>query len=84
MDISVLLLCGSKPHMETLKRGLVTSGCRNVQKAKNQRDLNTMLTCGAKYDVAVIYMEEDYRARGTSFGSQEILSQDGMHRGFSH
>jgi two-component system chemotaxis response regulator CheY len=63
MDISVLLLCGSQQNFEMLKRGIVTSGFCNVEAARNQDDLSVLLASGGKFDVAVIYVEEDYRER---------------------
>jgi two-component system, chemotaxis family, chemotaxis protein CheY len=63
MDISVLLLCGSQQNLEMLKRGIVTSGFCNVEAARNQDDLSALLASGGKFDIAVIYVEEDYRER---------------------
>jgi two-component system chemotaxis response regulator CheY len=63
MDISVLLLCGNQQNYEMLKRGIVTSGISNVQTARNQDDLSDLLASGGKYDIAVLYVEEDYRER---------------------
>jgi two-component system chemotaxis response regulator CheY len=63
MDISVLLLCGSQQDFETLKRGCITTGYRNVQMARNQEDLDALLASGGKFDVAVIHVEENYRER---------------------
>jgi two-component system, chemotaxis family, chemotaxis protein CheY len=63
MDISVLLLCESQQYFEMLKRGIVTSGFCNIQAARNQDDFNALLASGRIFDVAVIYVEEDYRER---------------------
>jgi two-component system, chemotaxis family, chemotaxis protein CheY len=63
MDTSVLLLCGSQQNFETLKRGLVSSGYRDVRTARSQDDLNALLASGGKFDVAVIHVEEDYTER---------------------
>ena len=63
MDTSVLLLCGSQQNFETLKRGCVTTGYRNVQMARSQEDLDALFASGGKFDVAVIHVEENCRER---------------------
>ena len=80
MDTSVLLSARSQADIETLKRGLITSGYRDVRAVRSGDDLNALLAAGGKFDVAVLHMEDDYRERlGAAFVPQEILSPLGVH-----
>lgn len=63
MSTSVLLAAGSQADIETLKRGLITSGYRDVRAVRNGEDLNALLAAGVMFDVAVLQMGDDYRER---------------------
>jgi two-component system chemotaxis response regulator CheY len=63
MGTSVLLAAGSQADIETLKRGLITSGYRDVRAVRSGEDLNALLAAGVMFDVAVLHMGDDYRER---------------------
>jgi two-component system chemotaxis response regulator CheY len=59
MSISVLLAGSCLQSMDTLKRGLIVSGYKNIQSAKSQEDLAALIQSGAKFDVAVIHISDE-------------------------
>jgi len=63
MNTSVLLAAGSQADIETLKRGLITSGYKDVRAVRSGEDLNALLAAGVKFDVAILHMGDDYRER---------------------
>jgi two-component system, chemotaxis family, chemotaxis protein CheY len=60
MPISVLLVSRSHENIDTLKRGLVTSGYKNVKIMNGRDDLDALLADGGKFDVAVIHIPDDH------------------------
>jgi two-component system, chemotaxis family, chemotaxis protein CheY len=54
MSLSVLLFSTEEVNVDTLKRGLITSGLRDIRVAGGQDDLTALLACGKKFDLAVI------------------------------
>lgn len=63
MNTSVLLAARSQADIDTLRRGLITSGYRDVRAVRSGDDLNTLLAADGKFDVAVLHMGDDYRER---------------------
>jgi two-component system, chemotaxis family, chemotaxis protein CheY len=60
MSISVLLVSRNHVNTDTLRRGLVISGCKDIQTVNGRNDLGAFLAAGGKFDVAVVHMDEDY------------------------
>lgn len=62
MSLAVFLFSRCQDSIDTLKRGLVISGLRDIRVASSLNELDTMLKGGAKFDIAVIHIEQDYEA----------------------
>lgn len=60
MTVSVLLVSRSDVNIDTLRRGLVTSGYKDVKIVNGRDDLGALLAAGGKFDVAVVHMDGDY------------------------
>jgi|WetSurMetagenome_2_1015567.scaffolds.fasta_scaffold781047_1 DNA-binding NarL/FixJ family response regulator len=60
MFISVLLMSRNHENIATMRRGLLTSGCKDVLTINGRENLDCMLADGRKFDVAVIHIENDH------------------------
>lgn len=63
MSISVLLTARSQADIDTLRRGLITSGYRNVRVAGSSDDLDALHAAGEKFDVAVLHIDNDFEEK---------------------
>jgi len=62
MPLVVLLVSKCEDSIETLKRGIVVSGMRDIRIAKDQDELKAMLASGGRFDIGIIHIEQDYTA----------------------
>ncbi|GEM_PF-790551 len=62
MSLAVVLFSRCLDSIDTLKRGLVISGLRDVRIVTSLNELDTMLKGGARFDIAVVHIEQDYEA----------------------
>mgnify|MGYP001306805341 FL=1 len=60
MSAAVLLVSRCQDSIDTLKRGLVACGIKDIRIARNLKELDAMLEDGALFDIAVIHIEQDY------------------------
>lgn len=60
MSLSVMLVSSCEDNMDTIKRGLLTSGIRKIQTVKCQDDFNAVRSTGSKFDIAVIHIGSDF------------------------
>jgi len=63
MSISVLLAASGQADIDTLRRGLITSGYRDVRVAGSGDDLDALHAAGEKFDVAVLHIENDFEEK---------------------
>ncbi len=59
MTPSVLIICDDQPNLDTLRRGLLGSGYKNVQAIRSSDELHNLLESGKKYDASVIFFGDD-------------------------
>ena len=63
MSISVLLAASSQADIDTLRRGLITEGYRDVRVAGSGDDLEALHAAGEKFDVTVLHIENDFEEK---------------------
>lgn len=59
MSLMILLVSRCQDCVETLKRGLIASGLRDVLIAKSQDELTAMLASNVRFDIAIIHVDQD-------------------------
>jgi two-component system chemotaxis response regulator CheY len=67
VSISVLLAAKSQANIDTLRRGLITSGYRDVRVAESGDDLEALHAAGEKFDIAVLHIENDFEEKMKQF-----------------
>jgi len=60
LSLSVLLTSSCQDSIDTLKRGLITSGFKDIRVAEVQDDLMELLSSGTTFDIAVIHIGADF------------------------